>query len=617
MTGSASPAAQPAAPALIPLPARVTVSDGTFYLRFGTVIQAPDSEADTARILADAIARSAGIKPRVLTESSPAPRDGAITLSIETTRSGLGEEGYTLEITPKQVTITAARSAGLFYGVQSLRQLLPLRSVEGQTECPLPCMRIEDAPRFGWRGFMLDSSRHFISKATVLNLLDALALFKINVFQWHLVDDEAWRLAIAKCPQLTQPADIKRADYVQAMGYYSASDIRELVERAKRLHVMIVPEIEMPGHAMQAASVLSEASCLGKDGRPLPPGATREICLGSDKVIEQLQDILVETMTLFPNSPYIHLGGDEADDRHWKACSRCRARMAQLGIKDTRLLQKWFMDKMSKFVRDHGRTSVAWADRLSLGIPEEQIVHGWHAGELEEAVAKGFRAIHSQHEYTYFDYAQGPGDTTWNRMSLHTDKVYELDPTRGLTPGQARLVLGTQAQLWTEFVTDEGVFAKTFPRILALAEVGWTPQEKRDGTEFARRVTDFLPRLDAWGIAYFKPPVEVGTWTPQQMSERWKDLEWNITNAVRKAGPLDMQMLYERGAHALEIQSVTLLQDGREISRDEHKGRAGSEHVGNDYHLRVDAVKPGATYMLRARVRSAGGTDSNGVVLLR
>ncbi len=616
MAGFSSSGAQAPGPALIPLPGKFTPLEGSFVLGPKTAIHTAKSATNEAQILAMAIARSTGLRPRVIAKAKPVPKDGIVSLTLDATRGSLGAEGYTLEITPKRTTITAASSAGLLYGVQTLRQLLPLRPVAGQTEYPLACVRIEDTPRFGWRGFLLDSSRHFVSKTTVLNLLDALALFKINVFHWHLVDDEAWRLALSKYPQLVKPVDIKDGTSTQAEGYYSATDVGEIVARARRLHIMIVPEIEMPSHATQAASVLAEASCLGADGRPLPPGATREICLGSDKAIEQLQDILVETMALFPDSPYIHLGGDEAEDTHWKACSRCQARMAQLGMTDSRLLQKWFMDKMNRFVRQQGRTSVAWADRLSLGIPEGQIVHGWHAGELEEAVAKGFRTIQSQHDHTYFDYGQGPGDSAFSGASLSLDKVYALDPTRGLSSQQAKLVLGPQAQLWTELITDDLVFEKTFPRILALAEVGWTPQEKREDAEFSRRVQALLPRLDALGIPYYQPPAPLGTWSPEVVSETWKELEWNATAGVKKPGSLDVRLLYQRGAHALDIQWVSLLADGREVSRDEHHGRTGAAHTENTYHLRVTTVKPGATYTLRARVRSDGGTDSHGIVLL-
>jgi hexosaminidase len=615
MARLASPAEQPTPPALIPLPARFTRLEGSFVLGPKTVIHVAKPEEITAQILADAIARSTGIKARVRTESKPALRNGAIFLSLDSTRASLGEEGYTLEVTPKGARITAAKSAGLFYGMQTFRQLLPLGPVQGQTEYQLACVSVEDTPRFGWRGYLLDCSRHFISKSTVLDLLDALAMVKLNVFQWHLVDDQAWRLAISKYPRLVEPPAKKNGGSTQAMGYYTASDVREIVERAKRLHITIVPEIEMPSHATQAASVLPEASCLGADGKPLPAGATREICLGSDKAIEALQDVLVETMALFPNSPYIHLGGDEAEDTRWKACSRCQARMAQLGITDSRLMQKWFMDKMNRFVREHGHTSVAWADRLSLGIPEAQIVHGWHAGELEEAVAKGFRAIQSQHDYTYFDYGQGPGDSSFGGASLTTARVYALDPVRGLTPEQGKLVLGPQAQLWTELVTDDRVFVKTFPRVLALAEVGWTPQEKRNSAEFDRRLQAFLPRLNALGIPSFKPAVRLGTWAPEAMSETWKDLEWTITAEVKQPGPLDVALVYQHGQHALQIQSVVLIEDGREIGRDEHLGITGAAHDKNTYHLRVTATKAGSTYTLRARIRSNGGTDSYGDVL--
>ena len=393
----------------------------------------------------------------------PAGPAGGVSLVLDGGLERLGEEGYTLDVTPDGVRIGASKSAGLFYGIQTLRELLPLPAAPTQREYRIGCVSIEDVPRFGWRGFMLDSSRHFVKKQTVLSLLDALAQFKVNRFHWHLVDDNAWRLAIGKYPNLVKPAPIKADWYTQSMGYYSARDVREIVERAKRLHIVIVPEIEMPSHATQAASVLPDACCLGPDGKPLPPGATREFCLGSDKAIDEMQNILLETMALFPDSPYIHIGGDEADDMHWKACPRCQARMAELGITDPRQLQKWFMNTMNRFVRDHGRTSMAWADRLSLGIPEGQIVHGWHSGEVEEAVAKGFQAVQSDAAYTYFDYGQGPGDTMFGGAGLTVQRVYALDPVSGLTPDQARLVLGTQAQLWTELVADERVFPKTFP----------------------------------------------------------------------------------------------------------------------------------------------------------
>ena len=218
MAGFAWPAAPPASPVLIPLPARFTTLEGSFVLGPKTVIRVTKPEVNTGEMLAAAIARSTGLKARVRPESKPAMRNGAITLSLDSARVGLGDEGYTLEVTPKGVRITAAKSAGLFYGMQTFRQLLPLGPVQGQTEYQLACVSIEDTPRFGWRGYLLDSSRHFITKATVLDLLDALAMVKINVFHWHLVDDQAWRLAISKYPRLIEPLAMKGGGSTQAMG---------------------------------------------------------------------------------------------------------------------------------------------------------------------------------------------------------------------------------------------------------------------------------------------------------------------------------------------------------------------------------------------------------------
>jgi hexosaminidase len=610
------PSAAP--PDLIPLPERLTVTEGSFTVGAKTTIWATKSEQDVASMLAEAISRGCGIRPRVRRGSPPAGLSDAVSLVVDPELGPLGDEGYTLSVTPNHIRIAALTNAGLFYGVQTLRQLLPVAPPKGRSLCAVGCLEIEDVPRFGWRGFMLDCSRHFVKKRTVLALLDALAQFKINRFHWHLADDNAWRLAIRKYPELVKPAPINAGWYTQSAGYYSERDVREVVAAAKRLHIVVIPEIEMPSHETQAASVLPDACCLGPDGKPLPPGSTREFCLGSDKAITELQDILLETMALFPDSPYIHIGGDEAQDIHWRACPRCQARMAELGITDPRLLQKWFMNTINAFVHDHGRTSMAWADRLSLGIPPGQLVHGWHGGEVEEAVSKGFQAVQSDAAYTYFDYAQGPGDTMYGGPSLTLDQVYALDPVRGLPPDQAALVLGPQAQLWTELVPDELVFSKTFPRILALAEVAWSPQDRRDFGDFSKRLDEFLPRLDAEGIPYYRAAATAGKWSPKDVSESWTWIEWDVTALVHKPGPIQFEFSFESGAHGLAIDSALLLEDGREIARDAHAGWAGAGTHDNVYRLTVpEPLGDHAHFVLRAHIRSDGGTDSHGSVLVR
>jgi hexosaminidase len=297
--------AEPAGPAaLIPLPASVTAIEGGFTLGPETVISVAEPELDTAKTLAAAIERATGIKANIRPESKPSTGNHAIVFHLDGSDASLGDEGYKLEVTTGSVSITAAKSAGLFYGMQTLRQMLPLGPVAGQNNYQLACVSIKDAPRFAWRGYMLDSARHFITKNTILSLLDALAMAKINVFHWHLTDDEAWRLPISRYPVLVDSEVARIGGSTQATGHYSASDVREIVERAKQLHITIVPEIEMPSHATRAVSALPDAACLGADGKPLSPGSTPVFCLGSDKAITALQDILLETMALFPNSPH-------------------------------------------------------------------------------------------------------------------------------------------------------------------------------------------------------------------------------------------------------------------------------------------------------------------------
>jgi hexosaminidase len=245
-------------------------------------------------------------------------------------------------------------------------------------------------------------------------------------------------------------------------------------------------------------------------------------------------------------------------------------------------------------------------------------VHGWHGGEVEEAVSKGFQAVQSDAAYTYFDYAQGPGDTMYGGPSLTLDQVYALDPVRGLPPDQAALVLGPQAQLWTELVPDELVFSKTFPRILALAEVAWSPQDRRDFGDFSKRLDEFLPRLDAEGIPYYRAAATAGKWSPKDVSESWTWIEWDVTALVHKPGPIQFEFSFESGAHGLAIDSALLLEDGREIARDAHAGWAGAGTHDNVYRLTVpEPLGDHAHFVLRAHIRSDGGTDSHGSVLVR
>ncbi len=504
---------------IIPKPTHVENRDGVFRLTSSTRILAePGSSGavEVATYLAGIL--GSGRPLNVEPHSGNGPVAGAVLITSLGADVSLGGEGYALDVSPDSIVIRAPKAAGLFYGAQTLRQLIPVtggseKSGVRKASSPVSCVKIVDRPRYAWRGYMLDSSRHFQSKAFILEFLETLAAFKINVFHWHLVDAEAWRMEVKKYPELVMPRVTGYAPAqgaggsnhlppTQAEGYYTQQDIKEIVDRARSLHITVMPELEVPGHAVRAVATVPGVICQGPDGQDLPPGSAGEFCLGSEKTMEFVRDVLSEMAGLFPDSPCIHTGGDEAADGNWKNCPRCRAKMKELGTDNPRLLQKWFMNEVAALVRAQGRTSVAWADHLELGVPEGQIVHGWHGEESEYAVRHGFRTINSDHVFTYLDYPQDPAEPKFDWMrSLSLKECYAFDPdSAGETPEQKQLILGTEAHLWTEIVEQNRVQEKTFPRFLAVAEVAWTPQEGRDYSEFLPRLKAFLPRLEAMGI---------------------------------------------------------------------------------------------------------------------
>lgn len=464
-----------ARPSLMPLPAKVAWQPGTFTLTTATTVLACEAALPATALLVEDLARTVGAPLRVTAAARPAPGAGSIVF-LAAEGKPLPAESYDLQVQPDRILIHAADAAGMFYACQTLRQLLP---PAGAAPLGIPCVGITDRPRFPWRGYLLDSSRHFQRKEFMLRFIDALASCKINRLHWHLMDNEGWRVELRKYPQLNGPA----AD-VDPRGYHTQAELREIIAHAAARHVSIYPEIEMPGHSRWPVSVLPELRCAGAEG------PAYEICLGADYTGRLFRDVLDEVMGIFPGE-MLHLGGDEADDKHWRACSRCQARMQREGLANPRLLQKSFMAEMAAHVHRAGRRTIAWADHQDLGWPPGQIVQGWHRGESEYAIAHGLPTVHSVHEHTYFDYPNGADDpvrATW-MPELPTQLVYAFDPVpAGATPEQAALVLGSEACLWTERVTENLVWPKTFPRLLAFAEVVWSPQAARQWPEFESRL---------------------------------------------------------------------------------------------------------------------------------
>ncbi|MEI7900668.1 MAG: beta-N-acetylhexosaminidase [bacterium] len=594
----------PTSPALIPLPQQSVWREGRFQIGAKTPIVAAAALKGIGDYLAEQLAPASGQRLEVKTKASAS---GAITLALDPGRGVLGNEGYELDVTPKAVRLTAAKPAGLFYGVQTLRQLL-----DGGT---LPAVAITDWPRFVWRGLLLDEGRHFQGKEFVKRYIDYLAYHKLNVLHWHLTEDQGWRIEIKKYPKLTEVgAWREQGEGKRYGGFYTQDEVREVVAYAASRYVTVVPEIEMPGHSLGALASYPEFSCTGGPFKVRPGwGIEKNVyCAGNEATFAFLKDVLDEVLALFP-SAFIHIGGDECPKERWKECPKCQARIKAEGLKGENELQSYFIRRIEAYLDGKGRRLIGWDEILEGGLAPKATVMSWRGmGGAQAAAQSGHDYVATPTSHCYLDYPLG-------RISL--EKAYSLDPIpSALTPEQQRHCLGLQGNIWGEGTPKPAdVDRMTWPRLCALAEVGWSSPAGRDFTNFCARLDMHADRLAAMGLSICAPvprPV-VGTWTPDQMSVTFKTLDWNVTPHVSGAGNYDVELSYSGGQHGVATEWVALLQDGAEVARDTHAGFAGGNPHHQVYRLTLPAVKAGAIYTLRTSLRSDGGTDSRGDVRMR
>ena len=436
-----------------------------------------------------------------------------IQLHLNPEMKFLGRDGYRLTVAPEAITVEAPETTGVFYGIQSLRQLLPVEIEQCQlvTEADwrIPCQVINDQPRFAWRGFMLDEGRHFQGLETVLQTLDQMALLKLNIFHWHLTEDQGWRIEVKKYPRLTNVGSQragtsktilgKKHDGIPHGGFYTQAEIRTIVAYAAERHITIVPEIEVPGHCTAALAAYPELSCSGGPFKVATHfGIYPDIyCAGKETVFTFLQDVLDEVLELFP-SPYIHIGGDEAPKTRWKKCPDCQRRIQAEGLKDEHSLQVYFTNRIATYLDSKGRHVMGWNEILQDGLIESAVVQFWARGRqrMLEAIRTGSRAtVMSAYLDAYLDHG-------YNLMPLSRAYRYEPIPTE-LNENEAASILGLEFPLWTEWVPNRArLDYQVYPRLSALAETGWTPKERKDLPDFRRRLGKFLLRLDKFGIRY-------------------------------------------------------------------------------------------------------------------
>lgn len=530
--GSWAPAARAQAPALVPQPASITRGGGAWSVPATVDVSVAGGASDglgaLAALAADIARTELGARAARITAADARVAPGrtappGIHLRLEPAIGG--EEGYRLLVHDRGVAIAAAREAGLFYGLQTLRQLaLGARSRDGRV-ARLEALRIDDAPRFTWRGLHLDVGRHFQPVAFVKRYIDLMARFKLNTFHWHLTEDQGWRIEIKKYPRLTEVGGCRHETMVEKRfdpyvgdgtphcGYYTQDEVREVVAYAAARHVTVVPEIEMPGHTLAALAAYPELACTPGPFRVRTTwGVDEEILCPSERTFAFLEEVLTEVMALFP-SRFIHIGGDEAPKDRWKASPLAQDVIRREGLRDEHELQSWFIRRIERFLASHGRRLIGWDEILEGGLAPNATVMSWRgtAGGIA-AAREGHDVVMTPTDFLYLDYYQGDPrfEPLANGGHVPLAKTYSYEPVPDvLTAAQARHILGAQGNVWTEYLkTPASIEYQAYPRALALAEVTWSPREARSWDGFLSRLPVALRQLDALGVNYRMPHVE-------------------------------------------------------------------------------------------------------------
>jgi hexosaminidase len=507
---------------LVPAPAKIQINTGNFVIDANTqIVLTPDNQEmrQAVDILSRLFRTAAGFR---LTVSDKPATGNAITCKLVSTIANA--EGYRLSVKKIGISIEAKTPAGVFYAIQTVRQLLPFqieRNYLSNTQWTVPCVEIEDEPRFVHRGLMLDVCRHFMPKEAVMRFIDMLAYHKMNRFHWHLTEDQGWRIEIKKYPKLTQvgayrsssligkPSRNKQWDNTPHGGFYTQEEIKQVVAYAAKNFVTIIPEVEMPGHATAALASYPELSC---SGGPFEVernwGVFPDIYCPKESTFEFLENVLSEVMPLFP-SEYIHIGGDEAPKTRWKNCAHCQALMKKEGLKDEHELQSYFIKRIEKFVESKGKHIIGWDEILEGGIAPNATILSWRGEDGGiEAAKQHHNVIMAPNSYCYLDYYQADPKTQPLAIGGFVPlwKTYSYDPLpKALTADEHKYILGVQGNIWTEYIPDfNHVEYMAYPRGAAIAETGWSPAARKNYPDFKNRMINLFKRYDGMGWNYCK-----------------------------------------------------------------------------------------------------------------
>ena len=514
---------------ITPIPLELTQKEDTFKLSKSIVFVSGNADIDkVAAYFSAKIKASTGYDIKTVKDK---PASGYIDLSI-TPELGVNDEGYTLDITNQGIDIQAKTPQGLFYGMQTVMQLLPAE-IESPTLVKniawnIPAVTVKDEPRFKYRGLHLDVCRHFADVDFLKKQLDVLAMFKINKFHWHLTEDQGWRIEIKKYPKLTEMGAVRTEGEGNTYGpfFYTQEQVKEVVAYAKERFIEVIPEIELPGHAVAALHAYPELSCTGKpiEVRNIWGVANDVFCAGNDSVFQFLEDVIAEVVPLF-ESEYFHIGGDECPKIRWEKCPKCQARIKELGLKGNKehsaeeKLQSYFVQRIEKVLLKHNKKMIGWDEILEGGLAPSATVMSWRGEEGGIASANmGHDVIMTPGAWLYVDKYQGDANLQTVTIGglLTLKKVYNYEPIPEMIAEDKRHhILGAQANMWNEYnYTEQEMELDMYPRAIALSELTWSAKEKKSYQDFERRIDNQRVRLDMHGIDYYIPmPEDKGPYT--------------------------------------------------------------------------------------------------------
>ncbi len=515
---------------IIPQPNKLTLQTGDFTVNSKTVLVIPEKNAPvrkTARFFTNRLLKVDGTNIQIKDDHSPYPAKNVVLFQLkpDDVRGGKESEWYQLDVAADKITVVAGGEKGIFYAVQSLLQLLPPEvfspnPLKRKAGWKIPCVSISDEPRFAYRGLHLDVGRHFFPPSFVKKYIDLIALHKMNTFHWHLTEDQGWRIEIKKYPKLTSVGSIRKETLIGKKsanpqydgkpygGFYTQQEIKDVVAYAKEKYVTIIPEIELPGHSLAALSAYPEYSCdpTKKYEAATTWGVFEDIFCPTDSTINFLKDVLTEVMDLFPGK-YVHIGGDEAPKKAWKESAFVQDLIKREGLKDEHEVQTWLIKKMEAHINARGKRLIGWDEILEGGLSPDATVMSWRGVNGGIAAARQLHdVIMTPTTFVYLDYYQF--DPAVEPLAiggfLPLEKVYSYDPMPdSLTAEQAKHILGAQANLWTEYLTNgDMVEYMAYPRACALAEVAWSPLELKNYPDFKARLSVHLKRLKYLGVNY-------------------------------------------------------------------------------------------------------------------